>query len=340
MMGRLLIGLTIVTPSCGRAPPPLVNEPLVSVVAAEVVEAAPAATAVRGEVGSRARLELGFRTAGIVRRVKVRTGDRVRRGDVLATLDAADVAARLRAATATAAFVDREHERTAVLARSGALAPAEAEHSEYELERANASVALARDALSAIALTAPVDGTVVRQVVDPGEVVAPGAPVLVVEESGRLVFRMGVSRIDVERLKPGTVLSLRTSDGVEGTVSVSTVAPSPDPTTNLYAVEAALKDSASSIAPGTLAYAMVGGGRTPLAQIPADAIVHGSNGDRVCVLEYGADGRTVARWRAITIQRIRGPHAWVGEGVHAGEKVVGEGAYFLRDGQFVNVVAP
>jgi len=177
-----------------------------------------------GRVRPLSSAELGSTTAGTVREVLVREGDRVSRGDVLVILE--DREARAALAQARAAFAEvsatvesnvdqlereaelaqRDFERIQAVFAVGGRSAQQVEqaeqragdaHSRLEAAKAaaagseNAAVAQARANLDAararMALTrveAPADGVVLRRSVEPGDAVQPGRALLAVAADG------------------------------------------------------------------------------------------------------------------------------------------------------------
>lgn len=206
-------------------------------VAAGCVNSAPAApveTAVvtRGEVTPRvvatgsirlvagARVDVGARTSGVVRRLAVIQGARVRRGDTIAALD--DREARARLASAEARVAELEATRDAAdsdLARLTALRSIRGA-SAQQLQAAASAIAVAdarlvgvtaeRD-LAALAVDytvvrAPIDGVVASIATHEGETVAASlaAPTFVVLiDSSRLECVALVDETDIGRVQVG-----------------------------------------------------------------------------------------------------------------------------------------
>ena len=134
--------------------------------------------------------DVGFKTAGRVASVRVTTGDRVRAGAVLATLDSREAEAQLaaaeaqvQAAEAQLALAQDAERRTAAIVSSGAQAEAsgvEAKQrralAEAQLGSARAQLALARAHLANHSLNAPFAGTITRSLTGAGGIVVPGMP--------------------------------------------------------------------------------------------------------------------------------------------------------------------
>jgi HlyD family secretion protein len=179
------------------------------------------------------RAELAARVTG----VKHRRGDRVKAGEVIVTLDAGDLAARVLQAQATLASQEAqlaqararkeaaEHsaERARKLAERGAGttqlsddAAAAARESieavraaEGMVAQSEAALKLARVSRSKAELTAPFDGLLVEVHPDPGEELAPATPVFEIIDDVRLHVDASIDEADVGRLKLGQPASLK-----------------------------------------------------------------------------------------------------------------------------------
>lgn len=179
------------------------------------------------------RAELAARVTG----VKHRRGDRVKAGEVIVTLDAGDLAARVLQAQATLASQEAqlaqararkeaaEHsaERARKLAERGAGttqlsddAAAAARESieavraaEGMVAQSEAALKLARVSRSKAELTAPFDGLLVEVHPDPGEELAPATPVFEIIDDVRLHVDASIDEADVGRLKVGQPASLK-----------------------------------------------------------------------------------------------------------------------------------
>ncbi|MGA2715862.1 MAG: efflux RND transporter periplasmic adaptor subunit [Bryobacteraceae bacterium] len=130
MTKRLLVAIpfAIWLAGCGEAPETLKAKPVASSASAIAVSTVTAATETwpsiyeaTGTVRARASAAISSKLMGYVREVKVQTGDRVREGQVLVTLDARDLDLNSQRAEAA-----REEVRTAVPEADSAVAAAKA----------------------------------------------------------------------------------------------------------------------------------------------------------------------------------------------------------------------
>ena len=184
-----------------------------------------------GTVKARLRARVGAERAGRVAAIPHREGSRVRRGETLLSLDPStahtqlEVAKRDLEAAGAAAAVARaaatlarqQHERTAALFKSGVVAQGEMDLSRSKLEsaeaqllgaqagdqRARTAVRLAQDELAHLRVLAPFDGIVSQRMVEVGEPVVPGQPVLEVVSLDRLFVSAPLDEIDIGRVREG-----------------------------------------------------------------------------------------------------------------------------------------
>jgi HlyD family secretion protein len=188
---------------------------------------------VRPALRATVRAEIGARVVA----VRHKRGDRVKRGDVVVALDGADLEARLQQAVATlraqevaigqvrarVATATRQAERARTLAERGAGttqlsedAQAVAKEAEEALRaaeaqrgQAEAAVRVARVARGKAELTAPFDGLLVEVLPDPGEQIAPGAPVFEIIDDRSLRVEATVDEADAAKVKIGQAAMLR-----------------------------------------------------------------------------------------------------------------------------------
>jgi RND family efflux transporter MFP subunit len=150
-----------------------------------------------GDVSALQRARLAAGASGEVRRVLVRVGDYVKRGDLLVEVDPSLATARVRAASASKQAgsaelerAQRDAERLSV-AGPDIAAAAEIEQATSERKRAvaergrlKAAEAEARAQLGRHRVTAPFDGVVAARHVDPGDWVDPGVEVIELIDDG------------------------------------------------------------------------------------------------------------------------------------------------------------
>jgi len=293
-----------------------------------------------GALHSKDEIELSFKMPGVVARVLVAEGERVRRGQPLATLDLREIDAQVTAAQSAVTKAERD------LARAEALY-ADSVATLAQVQDARTGAEVARSGLQAAAfnrryasILAPVDGVVLRKLAQDGELVNPGTPVLVLGSSERgQVLRVGVADRDAVRLKAGDGAAVRFDafPGEEFSGTVREVAPSADPRTGTYQVEVSVQPGGRTLASGLVGRVEIrpAAGRE-MALVPIQAILE-ADGDTATVYTLTADGRR-ARRLPVTVGFIQGERVAVSGGLDGVAAVVTDGAAYLGDGEAVKVV--
>jgi RND family efflux transporter MFP subunit len=312
--------------------------PLVRVF--EVRRAAAGALELRGSVAAESRVRLGFKQAGVVAAVLVREGDRVVAQQLLARLDDVDARAAVAGARAAADKAQRDAARAQRLAGEGALPTSAHDDAQNQLEATEARLVQAQDALTRTELRAPLAGTIFKRLAEPGETLASGSPIVVLDTTGTLVIKAGTNERELRRLRLGQRATLVSEEGdapLEG--RVTSLATTPNPEDGLYAVEVTPAGvPAQRLRPGSLLRVQLEPAQqSDVLRIPLEALVHRQDRDYVFVLEAGAAG-LVAHLRGVEIGEAEASGLVVRSGLSGGERIVAEGAYFLQDGQAVRVL--
>lgn len=275
--------------------------------------------------------ELGFKAGGRLGSLRAKLGDVVQAGAVLATLDANEAAAQLRAAKAQAAAAKAQLElasdserRTQQMVQSGSVPEARGVESvqqkalaQAQLEAANAQIGLVQVSLGNHTLVAPFAGTITSAPDAVGAVVGPGTPLFSLVDLRTLKLKGTVSEQDANLLEVGTPVEVTTERGtVKGKVTV--IIGAVDAQTRRVRIEAALDNGgAATLRAGSFVRARALGGESlPVLRLPHEVLRPGSQ-DEVFVERDGAlEARrvvfAVAQDGALLVRR----------GIQAGEHVI------------------
>jgi RND family efflux transporter MFP subunit len=192
----LFVPIAALMSACTSKPAP---EPLRAVRTAEVrYDKAQETNRYFGSVQARYEVDQAFRVSGKVVTRKVDVGQKVRQGDVLATLDDIDYklaveAARqqLLAAQAQARQAQSDRQRLNALKSDGSVSPSDEEKAQSNAETTRAAaeadarkLELARNRLEYTTLRASQDGVVTSVKFEVGQVVAEGQPIVSIAKEG------------------------------------------------------------------------------------------------------------------------------------------------------------
>ncbi len=291
-----------------------------------------------GKVAAKDERELSFKVGGIVARVEARQGVEVRRGQVLAALDTTELEASVRQAREAAVKARRDRDRARRLREGGSIALAQAEDAETSANVAEAALRAAEFNLRNGVLVAPDDGWVDRRMVEPGETVSPGRPVLRVSGRSRgFVVRASLPERDVLGLSVGDRAVARLDARPEEALPcrLAEIARSPDLGTGTYQIELRVDPArAAGLLSGLGAKLEIPRSVEAAGAVPLASLQEG-DGERGAV--YVVDGGR-ARRVPVRVAFLEGERAVLSSGVEGVERVVSDGAAHIADGAAVRVV--
>ncbi|MDP1755633.1 MAG: efflux RND transporter periplasmic adaptor subunit [Methylotenera sp.] len=301
-----------------------------------------------GEVRSRYEVNLGFRINGKIIERKVEVGSLVKKGQVLARLDATDThlsaaaaVADVRVAEANHALAKAEFARQRILfdkkfISASALDMREAElktaHARLQQVKARADVSNNQSRYSA--LVADRDGVVTQIHAEPGQVVEAGEMVAQVVDTQQIEVLVAVPESRMQRLKIGDQATIKLWADRAKTYrgEVREIAPAANAATRTFDVRVTIKNADDAIKLGMTAGVSFGQHHA-LAEIiiPSTALTQHDGKTSVWVI----DERGIATPRQVIAGAYSEAGVVITSGLQAGEMVAIAGVHTLISGQKV-----
>ncbi|QHE86543.1 efflux RND transporter periplasmic adaptor subunit [Hydrogenophaga sp. BPS33] len=353
----LFVSMAMALVACSPAAPP--EEPIRSVKLLTVgLSGVLLAHEYAGDVRARTESRLGFRVGGKLVQRPAEVGQRVKAGQLLAQLDAQDLALSSQAAQAQVSAAQTQRDLAAAdlkryqdLQAQGFVSGAEIQRRQATFQSAEATLRQAR-AQSAVQgnqagyarLLADGPGVVIGVDAEIGQVVSSGAPVVRLARDGARDVVIAVPEDRVVQVKPGAPAQVRlwaglgaAADAAPLEARVREVAASADPVTRTYQVKLSLPDAAD-VTLGATAYVTLGSAAAaPVAiKLPTTALMRSETGDRkgTSVWVFDAAAGTVQP-REVQVATADGNDAVIVAGLKPGEEVVAAGVHVLSPGQKV-----
>lgn len=338
----LAAALTLIVVACGDDTPP----PIEDVTAIPVRVATPSMRVTEppftltGTLGAKEEIPLGFKIGGVVETVSADVGDRVVAGQLLAALSLTEIEAQVSSAREGRDKAQRDLQRAERLHADSVVTLAQLQDARTGLEVAEAQLRAAEFNREYAVVRAPAAGVVLRRQVEVGQLVASGAPVVLlrVERNG-LVLRVGASDREAVRLRVGMRASV-TFDAYPGSSfngRVQQVGVAAAPTTGTYEVEISVEPGRRPLASGLIGNArIVPTVNEPVPTVPAEALLE-VDGRWASVFVLDGAGDRVRRQR-VRVLWLDGPTAALAGGVDSTSRVVTAGATRLTDSTRVRVV--
>ncbi len=304
-----------------------------------------------GTVEALETAEISTRLSGWIAAINVREGSRVRRGEVMATLQSQDIKARQSQAEAMVSEAEAHlsnvrlnHDRISRLFAgkaatqkemddiSSALQQAEARHQAAVEQKKEADVHLAYTRL-----TAPFDGLVSAKMADRGDLTKPGQPLLVLENTSKMKVVVKVPESDIADLNSGTmvqVYSWAANDRTALSGKIEKISPAADPRSRQFDVTVVLTEQHPNLKSGMFARVSVGRQSVATLMIPDQAVFRRGQLQGV----FTIDDQKIAHLRWIRTGKRLNDMVEVLSGLNAGDQIALAGQEKLLDGQIVEVV--
>jgi len=278
-----------------------------------------------GTVRALRRAELATRLMGTVQTVRVRAGDRVTAGQLLLTLDADAPRAGLSQARSALELASLTLTRMERLYADSAIPAAQLDAARAAQAQAEGQARAAEVEVGYGGLRAPFPGIVTARLADPGDLAAPGRPLLVIEGAGDREIVVGVPDDLLGGIRLGMRVPVRIGAGdqlVEARVTA--VVPVSDPDTRTAEIRLAAPPGLTS---GASAVAQFPLGAARGLRVPVGALLR--RGQLVGVLLFAPDSTLRLRW--IRIGRLEATSAEVLAGLQENDLIAAR-PDSLRDG--------
>jgi RND family efflux transporter MFP subunit len=357
-----IIGLVVSMTGCGekRELDPRTEPELVRIV--KIGSPSGADPAFTGVVSARVQSNLGFRVPGKITSRLVDTGQSVRAGQPLMTIDGTDyvhaitaraeaVTARAETVTAAKAKADQaaaDEARYRGLVKSGAVSASIYDQIKAASDAAQANVAAAKaDFAAATAqeqvarneggysqLVADADGIVIETLAEPGQVVTAGQTVVKLAHSGPREAAVNLP----ETLRPAlgsTAYATLYGNTMRVPVRLRQLSGAADPQTRTFEARYILEGAAANAPLGaTVTVHLSGSVGTHLLQVPVASVLDQGKGPGIWLLNPST---STVSFQPVEIRQVGEELATISGNVHTGQRVVALGVHLLRDGQRVRL---
>lgn len=311
-----------------------------------------------GTVKAKVISDISSRIMGSVTAIKVREGDRVKKGDLLLTIDDRDLNQKvkeaeegyrealksLQSAKQNKSLIDTTYTRYKSLFDEKAIAEQEIDEIEnkknlakleYEraqaaLEKAKAYLRGAQIELGFTKITTPISGVITEKKIEVGNMAVPGIPLLVVEDDSSFKMDVYVDELLLEKLRVGMpVKVIIDALKMEAFGEIYEIVPSIDPMSRTFLINIDLKGE--NLKTGLYGRVMVPIGKIQVLLVPKNSIVE--KGQLVGV--YVVDDRGAVSYRLVKLGRDFDGESEVLSGLKNGERIIVEGVEKAVDGGIV-----
>jgi len=231
-----------------------------------------------GSVEPVLQLPVAPRVGGRVIELLVEEGQAVKKGQLLARLETAELEAQLQELAARERQAQLALDRAETLVAQNFVAASEADRARAERDAVRAQSERVRAQRAYALLHAPLPGLVLRRDAEPGQFFAAGQPLLYLGDALKLRVSAEVDEEDIPRVQPGMPVLLRAqalgAQVFEG--QVDAITPRGDPVARSYRVRIALTQPPAALRVGmTVDANLITARRAEALLLPAGAVLKG-----------------------------------------------------------------
>jgi membrane fusion protein (multidrug efflux system) len=239
--------------------------------------------------------------------------------------------------------------RTKQLLDTGAIPRAEFDVASNELVAAESALASLRAQIGQKTVRAPFAGRTGIRAINVGQFLAPGTMITTLESQGEMLVDFSLPQENLPLVAVGNKVRIAIrGDAAEFDGSIRAVEPNIDPVTRNIKLRASVGEHGGKLRSGMyVTVQVVLPTQVNVVAVPLTAVVRATYGNSVFVIEDGKNPAgqpiKVARQQFVKLGSSRGDFAAVSAGLKAGQVVVSEGAFKLRNGAPVaidNTVKP
>ncbi len=277
---------------------------------------------------------ISSRHSGTLATLEVRKGERVSKGQVIATVESQSVKSAYDMAQASLAQAEDGYRRARQVHESGSIADVKMVEVDSKLKQARAAAEAASKALEECTIRAPFDGVVNEIFAEEGVSVDPLGPVARLVDISSPEIRFAIPENEIRTVSEGQKVSIEIGalriSGIPARIESKGVVASP--LSHCYECTAALQDTIPGLMPGMVCKVSLSGGGVSGAVIPSSIVRTGGDGRYVWLVRDGIVYR-----QSIRVGGFSGKGVLVTDGLAEGDQVIVRGYQKVSSGMKVKI---
>lgn len=290
--------------------------------------------------------------AGTIDQIGFESGQAVKQGDLLISLNTSTDEAQLRSLEAAVELARQTLQRATQLRESNVNAKADLDMAQAQFDQAVATADALRATIAKKKIVAPFAGYVGIRQVDLGQFLAVGTPIVSLEALKPIYVNFTLPQQAVREIHVGqsVAVTVDTFPGETFKGTINAIDPRLDPTTRSVQLQAMLDNTAEKLRPGMFTGVdVLMPSQESVVTVPQTAITYNPYGDIIYVIEPARDDKGNAlkddkggpvlkvREQFVKVGDTRGDQVAILKGLKVGDEVVTAGQLKLRNGSHVRV---
>jgi len=292
-----------------------------------------------GILSLKEEMKLSFKTGGIISKINVEEGEKVRKGSLLAELNMAEIQASVDKAQIGLEKADRDFQRVNNLFQDSVATLEQLQNTSSALDLAKSNFDIAQFNKRHSVIIAPDDGLILHRLSEPNEMIAPGYPVIVFASTTKdWIFRLNISDIDIVKIavKDSAIVKFDAYPERSFKAIVSQKAKAADPYTGTFEVELKLTDYNNMLMSGLIGSVdIIPSNKEKLIEIPYMAMLEGDKDE--CYV-YVLDETNKPIKKRLKISGIGSDSFYAKTGIIPGARVITDGAAYIKKDTEIDIV--
>ena len=296
-----------------------------------------------GVVAAQEEVKLSFKIGGIISAVYVQEGQQVKKGQLLARLDPAEINAQLSQAKIALEKSERDLNRVQQLYEDTVATLEQVQDLTTAKKVAEENLKIASFNQQHATIYAPVSGRVLKRFAEKGEVIGPGNPVFFLAATNTAqVVRISLADVDLVKVQMGdkAKVSFDAWPGQTFDASVNEIAAGANPMTATFDVELKISGAPTSLRNGFIGkVSLFPSSQASRVKIPITAVVE-ADAETAMIYIPGEDGQS--------FEPLRLKHYEIGNGfitispdqVKGITQLITDGARYLKPDSRISIIHP
>lgn len=293
---------------------------------------------VQGTVESESNILVSPQTPGLVRTIHVQTGDRVKKGQLLAELDASVIKRSIEEVKGGLELARTVYERRARLWEKNIGSEIEYLQAKNSKESLEKKLQTLQEQYQMTLITAPISGSIDEVMIKEGEMAAGGYGTFRIVQLSRLKITASLSENYIAHIQQNDIAQVSIPvAGKDFEQKLHAVSQVIDPNNRTFKIEIGVPREIKNLKPNMLALVTINDYTNPQALVVPRNIIQKTGENNFLFVVAPENGKIKARKRVVKVGEEYDSLIEVTEGLNPGEQVVVFGFQNLGDGQVITV---
>ena len=295
---------------------------------------------VSGILSAKEEMKLSFKTGGVIEKIYFKPGQQVKKGQLLAQLNLAEIKAQLTQAKSGYEKANRDLERLKNLYADSVVTYEQLQNGTTALKVAESNLEIARFNYQYSSIHAPSNGKILKQLSEENELISPGMPLFIYGSyDGQWIIKVGVADIDVVQLHLNDTARIHFDvyKDILFEGEVTEIAAAANPMTGLFEIEVTIYDQRKRLMSGFIGKVKIyPSEQKEVVLIPSTSLIGGQRltGSVYIPQENGQAIKKVP----VKIEQILNDQLAVSGEIENYNSVISDGAAYLQEKSRIQIV--